>query len=314
MKDRYKYRNELNNVLGTLFNFYLTYLILGMIWGFKDNSYSFLVLGIMRNVIKSLFLVSIIEIPRIFLIKKMNGKKEIVVVTLALILIEIAFNMKRIALNNFYNVMIAIARYLMPIVGTNILLSYINYKYDYKISLVYTIIVHTYLFFMKTVPDIGDSFYGILLFLLSYATYIRIDSKTTGIRKMKAVRIIILIMYIIFYSGIFSVRLIPVYDSYVDTIIKGDAVIVYNDEVKINDYIVYTNNNLYIVSKVVKIDYFDDVQYYYVKTSYHEQYALVSDNNLCGVIKKNIPYMGYVPVLINGIGEAIINYITDLYG
>ncbi len=314
MKNRYKYRNELNNVLGTLFNFYLTYLILGMIWGFKDNSYSFLVLGIMRNVIKSLFLVSIIEMPRIFLIKRDSDNEVIVAVTLALILIEIAFNMKRIVLNNFYNVMIAIARYLMPIVGTNILLSYLNYKYDYKISLVYTIIVHTYLFFMKTVPDIGDSFYGILLFLLSYVTYIRIDSKTTGIRKRKTIRIIILIMYIIFYSGIFSIRLIPVYDSYVDTIIKGDAVIVYNDEVKIDDYIVYTNNNLYVVSKVVKIDYFDDVQYYYVKTSYHEQYALVSDNNLCGVIKKNIPYMGYVPVLINGIGEAIINYITDLYG
>lgn len=249
----------------------------GLVVGFLLNSYSTKLLGIIDNIYNIVPMIIATEIFRyVFINAKENNKNNgyIYVITFLLTLLESNLYMSNSAFNDLTSSFKFITLIFLPILAKNILCSYITYHSDYRISLLYRLIMDLYIYIVPIQPDLGDYFNSITSIMLPYMLLVNLSrTKSQSIEKLinsKSKNIIIkksdipLIIGIVAMAfiivGIGPFKLIGIETGSMQPTIKiGDAAFInklYNKEkLKEGDIIAYkTKDNLTIVHRIYKIN------------------------------------------------------------
>ena len=216
----------------------------------------------------------------------------------------------------------------IPELLTSLYLTYISYFAGYNASILYAAFPQIILYILPILPDVDWATLSILNSIIPFFSYIYINNminkmdKTLDRKQVKTVglkgwfgMIAIVILMVCFGLGLFPVDpLVIASDSMAPKIRKGDIVIIKDtnvDDIKKGDVIRYRMDNYYVVHRVVLIEEDEDGNRTFItKGDNNNDIDLypVKENQVAGVVKLDIPYMGY-PTLI--LGELLNTNIND---
>ena len=318
-KARHLYKTD---IVQLIFIHAITYLVItyvfGLFLGFTRSPYDLTLRGLSQSLIPALVIMIVQELIRYIIISKSKEKKIFIIFMMFIfVAFEIALGIKGYDLKNAANVFEFIVALFLPIILTNLLLTYICYKGGYKSSIIYRLILDISLYLIPIYPDLGIYIGGILDIVFPLVVFLNINSfyeKTKAIvsRPKKISKylfwtpvVIFFICMIMLVSGLFKVYAIAIGSGSMEPNINiGDAVIIEKadneelEKLEIGQVIVYEYERKMIVHRVIdqfyqdgqivlqtKGDKNDEPDLYYVKT-----------NQIRGIVKYRIPYVGYPSV------------------
>lgn len=324
--DKYKRENILN-ILIVIFSYYFITYLLGLYVGFVQSSYIMKLGYIIKKLVPSLVLIIISEILRYEYISK--GKKNKVIIFLSVvffILVDAITKINGYNLKDMGVLITFIASIIVPSIAKNVFLTYECYKAGYKAPIIYRCLMELPIYILPILPNLGvyvnssiEVIIPSVIFYLSYELY-RDKDKKEKVRNRKAydiffyIIIIILLVIMALTSGLFKYHAIAVGSgSMTPNINKGDAVIVEKlsvEEIKnieVGEILVFRKDGVTIVHRVVQINKItDDKYYFYTKGDNNNSYDgyPISIENIVGVAKGRIRYIGYPTVILNEILEG----------
>lgn len=265
-------KNVMRVVIFYLFLVFFVMYGLGIIVGFLKNAYSRSLFNLFDNMFSPIVIIIAIELFRYVFIGANKDKKiSIILVTLLLIVFEIAISIRVIEYNDLALLFNQMATIILPIIFKNILLSYMTYHVGYKVPIVYRLVMDTYIFIVPIIPNLGDYVNSMILISLPILIYISsftmIDDRITrpepifnksNFTAWDIPVTIILVTLIALISGFFPLYMIGIGSQSMDpTIHKGDAVILKKvtekTELKKGDIVAYSNGKLIIVHRIVDV-------------------------------------------------------------
>lgn len=320
-KDKPTYlKKEVMKVVLFQVSLYFTILYaLGLVFGFLKNAYSLKFIAIVNNMLAPIFLVVASEILRYVIIsnnkenKDFSSKFIIVMVTVALILVDISsqINIRMFTSNvRIFNLATSV---MIPSLVKNIALSYLTYHVGYKASLLYRLVLDLYVYLVPIFPDLSDyvsSMLGIALPFLIYLYSSRIigeynnNNETVVKTNMFGISDIGLIVFTALLIGLISCKF-PYYllgiatGSMEPKIHVGDAILAHkvkdDNEVNVGDIIVYDNDGRKIVHRVFSKETNEEGNIVYVTKG--DANGSDDGNNLLiadieGKVLVTIPYIG----------------------
>lgn len=324
--DKYKRENILN-ILIVIFSYYFITYLLGLYVGFVQSSYIMKLGYIIKKLVPSLVLIIISEILRYEYISK--GKKNKVIIFLSVvffILVDAITKINGYNLKDMGVLITFIASIIVPSIAKNVFLTYECYKAGYKAPIIYRCLMELPIYMLPILPNLGvyvnssiEVIIPSVIFYLSYELY-RDKDKKEKVRNRKTydiffyIIIIILLVIMALTSGLFKYHAIAVGSgSMTPNINKGDAVIVEKlsvEEIKnieVGEILVFRKDGVTIVHRVVQINKItDDKYYFYTKGDNNNSYDgyPISIENIVGVAKGRIRYIGYPTVILNEILEG----------
>ena len=265
-------KNVMRVVIFYLFLVFFVMYGLGIIVGFLKNAYSRSLFNLFDNMFSPIVIIIAIELFRYIFISANKDKKiSIILVTMLLMVFEIAISIRNIEINDLALLFNQMATIILPIIFKNILLSYMTYHVGYKVPIVYRLVMDTYIFVVPIIPNLGDYVNSMILISLPILIYISsftmIDDRITrpepifnksNFTAWDIPVTIILVTLIALISGFFPLYMIGIGSQSMDpTIHKGDAVILKKvtekTELKKGDIVAYSNGKLIIVHRIVDV-------------------------------------------------------------
>ena len=320
----------------TLFYVFLTGIIIygvGFAVGFLKNAYSREPLTLFNNIVAPIIIYGLFELVRYVFIWANRDKKVFVVLfTIVLIFLELAFRIRGLDLSSFESVFRLSATTIIPTIVKNIFFSYICYHVGYKVPLAYRLLVDVfYVYIVPIVPDLGEyiqSVISISLPILIYVSvYEMIDSKCNKPRPIirkgafgvkDAIFGSILIILIALVSGVFPLYMIGIGSaSMKPQINKGDAVVLLKvkdyDSIKTGDIVAYSRTDkngtksVTIVHRVKEVTTSGGERVFVTKgdANKSQDVNLVKEEQIKGVVKARVPFIAYPTIMIN---ELITNW------
>lgn len=320
-KSKGKYNKKITGIMTIIGIIYISYIyIAGIYTGFYNSTVKFSKFAIINYIIPYIVIIIAIEnIRKTILLKE--EKKSNILILIATIILDVVLT------TNIYNVK-SLTDYYMLIgfiifssIANNILYSYIIKQYrNCKAIIIYRIITTIYVYIIPIIPNINLLFESILRILIPFIIY-TILGKMYG-KKEKEVRtvtktkdIVITLFLAILVGGIIMLiscqfrygMLVIGSGSMTGTINKGDAIIYrkLDDEIEIGDIIVFYNDNVRIIHRVIdKKNTGKEIRYYTqgdANPNQDEGYRVEED--VIGKVKLRIPYIGQLAVLLNEIFE-----------
>lgn len=330
-----KYIKDVNfTVVVATLVYFLIYFVLGYIKGFAYNPYDSSLKGIITNIWSFLPMIIVREYSRYYMINNCE-KKRILWWTLFISLLLCLINLNIYKFDTYFKDSLSMFEFFiqtfMPELITSLFLTYLCYFSGYKISIMYLLLPQLALYVLPILPDVDLATLAILNSAIPFFTYIYINylinkiDKTLDRKEVKTVGLKgwvvmmgVIIFMVCFGLGMFPIKpLVIASNSMAPKIYKGDIVIIKDTDVKKvkeGDIIRYRMENYYVVHRVVTIyednngdrvfitkgDNNDDIDLYPVKES---QFA--------GVIKLNIPYLGYPTLMLSrllntGVEDTVI--------
>lgn len=135
----------------------LTFLLLGLKLGFVTNVYAWNFASIFRVFLPVALVIMGEEILRGQLVEKGKASKLAVVMTgVTLWVVEIAITLPLYDLGSVKDVFSLVVLVTGPAALTNILLTYIAFCYDYRINIVYRLVMSLPVYLLPILPDAGD--------------------------------------------------------------------------------------------------------------------------------------------------------------
>lgn len=302
--------------------YFLTYLF-GMFFGFLTNAYSLKIKNVMPNVIGALLIYGLKEIYRYIVIKNSKkNKNSIVIVTLLLAVLDIIMEMNAYSFNSGTAIFEFIEITVLPKLALSFLLSYISYKFNYKLAILFLILYDLPKYFLPIFPDMGDYIGSIVklifIFVCYYQLSILIEKYERKIKVVKSfgkksVLILIIIPTLVFVglvSGLFKYHLLAIgSNSMLPYFSRGDAVLIEKlekeelENIKVNDVIAFRYNNQILVHRVVSISEYNGI--YKIKTkgdnNDQEDGWTISNKDIYGKVKTVIKYIGIPSVELSEI-------------
>ena len=180
--------------------------------------------------------------------------------------------------------------------------------------------MNLYLYLTPISTNLGDYLYSVVNILIPYTIYItsnkilkKEDKKEKNNKRVNEASfsfftipiILLLFLMIILVSGITKYQMIAIAsDSMFPSYQRGDAVIFEKVEVsaiKVGDILVFSNNNQIITHRVAKIKESESKLYFYTKGDANNSLDAepVKQENVLGIVRKGIKYIGYPTVIIN---------------
>lgn len=316
-------KNELNtkliiNTSISVFLYFVAIYGIGIVTGFLTNSYNLKITGIINNVFPVLVIILCGEIFRYVFIRSNRDKKFfIIVVTTLLAVLEINLQVRYDSFSTIEQIFKFSSMTILPVIMKNIMCSYFAYKNDYRSSLIYSLIMDTYLFYMPLIPDLGDyltSIGSLLLPFIIFINSIKISDniKYRDIPKPKkivsisdlpfAAVIIIIIMMIV---GIGPLKIIGIETpSMTPNINVGDAVVIdknaNKDKLKEKDIIAYKNaDGVLVIHRIINVN---SDGTFITKGDYNNTSdpLYVNKKQVVGKVMLKIPYIAYPAVVFRG--------------
>lgn len=293
---------------------------IGVFAGFLKNAYSLKFFGILNNIFSPIIIAICIELLRyIFLEANKNHNKSMVLITIAIILLDLSINMRVLDFSSKSEIFKIITSMGLPIIIKNIVFTYVSNHIGYKIPIIYRLFVDMYIFIVPILPNISEYIISVLGICIPFTLYLLsnrlIELNEKGIEynyRKKAfsltdvpfILLIIILAYLI--SGYFKYSIIGIgSESMTGKINKGDAVIVMKvkseKDFKKGDIITYEYNGKTIVHRLVEIKEENGKKKYITKgdANITEDNVDLYIDDIKGVVKLRFPYIAYPSILLS---------------
>lgn len=214
-------------------------------------------------------------------------------------------------INSFGRFMDFMAMTVFPAVISNLLYHYLSRRYGFYPNMAYRLITTLYIYIIPIEPAISDSLLSFARLFIPLGIYIFIDSlyerKIRYVLEKKskfavpitvlAVTIMIFTVMVVsnqFFIGAYVIAT----PSMTGELNVGDAAIYerYDDQtVEEGQVIVFENNDMVIIHRVVKIEIINGQTRYFTKGDANEEIdvGFIYDSNIIGLVNHKIPYIGY---------------------
>ena len=328
-----KSNKRLNKIVDfDIFMFSMVFLILYYLFGIiieyaKSNNYLTLY-GLTVFIIPTILKIIFKEHLRNSLLTKSGDNKFLIIYSVILfIMIDILPALSILNMSNMHDVFIFTALVLLPSITVNAVATYINIKVGYMPVIIYSLIFSLYQYVVPIVPNPSEYLKAIIDFILPILILFKVrkivnkyyDEDEEIDRNYKKSSIILLIIPIIltiiiiyFVSGYFryyalaiaSGSMHPVFDrgSVVVTEQVNDKYDNYN-KLKEGEIIAFKAEKNIVVHRLIRIVNIGDEVYYYTKGDANEEEDnyLIKKENIIGIVRFKIPYIGYPTVLFSEI-------------
>ena len=328
-----KTNKRLNKIVDfDIFMFSMVSLILYYLFGIiieyaKSNNYLTLY-GLTVFIIPTILKIIFKEHLRNSLLTKSGDNKFLIIYSVILfIMIDILPALSILNMSNMHDVFIFTALVLLPSITVNAVATYINIKVGYMPVIIYSLIFSLYQYVVPIVPNPSEYLKAIIDFILPILILFKVrkivnkyyDEDEEIDRNYKKSSIILLIIPIIltiiiiyFVSGYFryyalaiaSGSMHPVFDrgSVVVTEQVNDKYDNYN-KLKEGEIIAFKAEKNIVVHRLIRIVNIGDEVYYYTKGDANEEEDnyLIKKENIIGIVRFKIPYIGSPTVLFSEI-------------
>jgi len=293
----------------------------GFLFGFGKNPYDRSVSGILSNVLVFGGLIILKEWIRNFVINKAD-KKTLIFYGTAIVLLFTAIEVNLLDLitaRSIEEFVIELCAKVLPVLALNAFMTYVCYVAGFFPAVVYMLVINVPIWFFDNLPNLewivvavlGVAFPLIAIIALMETTNYNVKKNTKRKSEPKTINVLVWIVVgafcittAFFTAGLFSTYpTVLVSGSMTPSINRGDVVIIKkvesDDEIYINDVILYDAGSYDVVHRVVNIYYDNGVKKYITKGDDNEMADKISVElqNIGGVVIAKIPYIG-LPRLI----------------
>lgn len=308
-------------VIAILLAYFIIISMLGLVIGFTKTLFSLNINLWFDGLLPTLAITIVTEYLRYTLIiNNYTNKKAIYLITVLMILFNIAINSNIFTLTDAHKIFIFICTVVFPAIAQELLGSYIVYNYGFLPAITFKLIINLYIYVMPIITNLGNYLHSAFGVLIPFTIYIilsrniknNIDIKKNKKNVNKISRdfitipiMLMLIIIIILVSGIAKYQMIAVAsDSMTPVFSRGDAVILKKidaEDVKIGDVLVFKKDDLVITHRVTKIKEENSKLYFYTKgdANISIDAETVKESNVIGVVKCVAKYIGYPTVWLN---------------
>lgn len=296
--------------------------IIGIFTGFYRATVQFSLWSILNYIIPYIVIIVSSEIIRKTILLK-ESKKSQAIILVAMVILDVIlwtniYNLK--TLKDYFTLMTFI---IFSSIANNLLYNYIIIKYgNWNAIIIYRLITTLYMYIIPFLPDFHIFLEAIIRLIVPYIIYIILE-QINGINKKAnvipvkqkykeiiistitfgIVAIIIMLISCEFKFGVLTIGS----GSMTGTINKGDIILYErydeNEQIKTGDIIVFQNEDLRIVHRVVDQRNLGEEIRYYTKGDANEQeddgYRIRKD--VIGKVHARIPYIGYLTLFVNDI-------------
>ena len=295
----------------------------GLLIGFLRNSYSLQPVAILNNIFAPIIIIVCVELFRYVMIKTNRDSKATMVMTT--ILLAIFESLIAIRVSNLLRpaeCFKIITSVVMPIITRNAIMSYLTYHSGYKPTLIYRLLIDTYIFIVPIVPSFSDyvrSIIGICFPMLIFIYSSRIVNEfNNNVDKefnpkmftwgdLPVFFVVLLLGALI--SGYFTYYMIGVGSgSMSPNINKGDAVVVKkikkDKDIKEGDILAFKAGEKIIIHRLAKKDKNDKGETVYITkgdANNSEDNQKLTIGDVSGKVLFRIPYIAWPTI-----------YVTDL--
>lgn len=303
--------------------FLILYYLFGIIIGYAESNNYLTLYGLTVFIIPTILKIVFKEhLRNSFLTKSGNNKFLIIYTTLLFILIDVLSALSMLKTANMHDIFLFITLVLLPSININIFSTYINIKVGYIPVIIYLLIFSLYQYIVPIVPDPNEYLKAIIDFVLPIFMLFKLRkniikysdeeqeidrnyNKSTIILLIIPIMLIIIIIYLVsgyfkYYAlAIASGSMRPVFD-------RGSVVITEQVNDKYNNYnklkegeiIAYRTEKDIIVHRLIRIVNTGDEVFYYTKgdANNEEDDFLIKKENIIGIVRFKIPYVGYPTV------------------
>lgn len=319
-----KNKEYIKKMIIIMLSYIIIYLLLGLILGFVKSPYSHSFLSILKNIYKIIIPIIFIEYIRSFIVNNnKNSKINTIIFTIILFLIELNLSTFIKNINISEEAFKYISQTVIPLLFTQVLCTYLCIKGSFKLSLSYRIVLELLILLSPILPDIdwfGSGIIGVIfpviIYLLFKYDYQKKDRRISNrnLKKQNPViyipLFIILIIFSAFMIGLFKYEPIAIVSNSMDPVFnRGDVVILrkVNSEdlkkLKKYDIIIYSIDKQLVAHRITNIK--NDKNELYFKTkgdaNISPDLKWVSEEQVVGMYKFHIKYIGYPSVWLNDI-------------
>lgn len=287
------------------------------IWtGFYKNINHFSLTRFYSTILPYIVIIVCSEIIRqIFIIKQ--TKKNIIIITITLILAEIATYLTQYGISSLNETLILIGYISLPAISSNVLCNYIVKRYGLIPTIIYRIVTIIYIYIFNILPDIYMFFQSIYRILYPYFIYIILDryfenNKFEKIAKNKKANLTFFIICVILAIGFvmliscqFKYGILVVgSSSMAGTIDKGDAVVFeqYNNQpLEKGQIIVFVKDNIKTIHCIENIQIKNNETIYYTKgtNNLQQDEGYRTNSDIIGIVKFKIIALGWPTIWFN---------------
>ena len=289
--------------------------LLGIFLGF-NRGYSITFSTIFNGIIPIILLTIIIEILRFIVLKKaFYNKIAIVIFSMLSSLIYILLYL--IDIDSSYEIFVFFSTIIIPYIAIESLCSYLSVNIGFLPCIVFKLIIFLYPYIIPIVPNYGDYIKSVLDILLCFSIFVTINKGLLEFDKSKKrvnrfnfnvftiPLIIVLLLMIVFTSGIFKYQLVAIASNSMNPIYyRGDALMIEKcniKDIKVGDVLVFKSEKRIITHRVIKIYKENDKIKFITKGDNNKtRDVLISDDsNYIGKGIFVLKYIGYPTVWLN---------------
>lgn len=319
----------LSLIIYLLIYYFSTY-ILGLFFGFTRNAYSTTFINIFKNILPVILLILAVEILRYIVNTrfKLNNKLLVVsCITFIIVSNTITFSDLIDSSMNISRWIEQLGLYIIPSVLSNIFLTYLSSKVGYKSSIIYRLIMELPLYLIPIFPNFGNYLESILrvtlpvLFIIWLYKYLDRRKKDNIIIIGKEKPMIIArltafafcVVIVFFVSGLFRYKAVVIATGSMEPKVQvGDVLIIDKkgkksvSSLRVGEVIAYDSKGKTICHRIIKIIPSGKKLYFETKGDANNaaDQILVSEEDIIGVIKVKVAYVGYPSILINRIKKG----------
>ena len=313
------YKNQITWIMtGFSIIYILVFYILGIYFGFYKSSILFGINTIFKFIIPLIFIILCSEIIRKTLIVQ-KDKISRFLVFIIMVLIDLIVYSGVYNINKLDDVLTVLGFILFSSIACNLLYNYITIRYGIKGIIIYRLVTILYVYIIPYIPNVYIFFRAFLRMLYPFIIYLVLEytySKTNYAieykdKHKKIIEIIISFLFtcliVVLVSCQFKYGILVIgTGSMSGTLDVGDVILfeTYQQEsIEEGNIIIYNNNGLKTIHRVIKIENVNNEYHYYTKGDANqredENYRLKKD--IVGVVKFKIKYIGFPSLWIRDI-------------
>lgn len=289
---------------------------IGIFVGFYKNANYFSLTKLYTTILPYIIIIICSEIIRqIFAVKQ--TRKNIIIVTIALVLAEVATCLTQYRVITLDETLILIGYIFLPAISTNILCNYIVKRYGLIPNMCYRIITSIYIYIFSILPNIYMFFQSVYRIIFPYLIYIIVDkyfekNKFEKIAKKQKMNLtlfsicaILAIGFVMLISCKFKYGILVVgSSSMAGTINKGDAVVFEqytNQQLEKGQIIVFIKDNIKTIHCIENIQIKNNETIYYTKGTNNMQQdeGYRTNSDIIGIVKFKIIAIGWPTIWFN---------------
>lgn len=294
--------------------------IVGLFSSFYKNTTILEINSFIKRILPFVMMVICSEmIRKTFVLRE--RKKDIVLVTIALIITEVTLYLDIYIAWNLSEIMALVGYVTFSAISTNLLMNYLVKKYGILPNIMYRIITNIYMYIFPLLPNIHLYFQSIYKILYPYIIYLTIESMyeinnfklAKNSKKTKVIPVLINIFLIFGLAMLISCNfkygvIVIGSSSMVGSIDKGDVVFYEqysNQTLKKDDVIIFIEEDRKIVHRIINIQKQNGEVVYYTKGDNNEKQddSYRVDGDIMGIVKAKIPKVGWPTLWLNATVE-----------